>query len=59
MLIIKHTMAVTLEIGVGYLLAEFFANAFVVFRFFAPTRAVSTALFQSVFYHFYNFNVII
>lgn len=48
-LIIKHTVTISLEIRVGYLLPEFLANALVVFRLFHAARTISSARLQSFF----------
>ena len=44
-------MAISLEVGVSHLLAEFFANTFCIFAVLASAGAVAAALFESLSDH--------
>ena len=57
--VVKQTMAITLEIGVSYLLAEFLTHAFKIFRARNSARAVSAGAFKPLFYGIYNLFVFI
>lgn len=48
-LIIKAAMAITLEIGVGNLLAELFAHTFVFFNHLHSARTITAPLLQPLF----------
>lgn len=52
-LIIKHTMAEALKIGILYLLSELFAHTFVILGFFHAAGAVAVLLFKPCLYCFY------
>ena len=56
---IEHTVAIALEIGVCYLLAEFFANTFVFLSPFQATGAVAAGALQTFLDHLDHFLVIV
>ena len=58
-LVIKHTVTVSFKVGVGYLLAEFLADALIFLRSFKAAGAISTRPFKTFFYAFYNFLILI
>ena len=52
-------MAVAMEVRIGHLGTEFFANALVILCPFHTAGAVATGVFQALFYGLYHFGVIV
>ena len=50
-LVIQHTVAVSLEIRVGYLVPEFLAHAFVLRGVLYPAGTVAPCLFKTLAHH--------
>ena len=57
--IIEHTVAIALEIGVGYLLAEFLADAFIFLGPLKTAGAMAARPLKTFLYAFYNFLILI
>lgn len=56
---VKHTVTVSFKVGVGYLLAEFLANALVFLCSFKAAGAVSTRPFEPFLYALNDFLVFV
>ena len=57
-LIVKHAVAIALKVGVGYLLAELAADAFIVLSALEAAGAISALSLKPLldgFYHFFVF----
>ena len=59
MLVVKHAVAVTLEVLVGHLVAELLAHALVLRRLFQPARAISAGAPQPLADGLYNLLVVV
>ena len=53
-LIIQHTVAIALEIGIFNLFLKLSAHAFIIFGLFSAARTVSAALLQTRLNHSYD-----
>ena len=58
-LVVKHTVAISLEVGVGDLLAELAADALVILASLEAAGAVAALLLKPLLYHSDNLGIVV
>ena len=59
MLIIEHTVAVSLEVGVGHLISELLADTLVLGCLFKSTGTVAASFLEALLYYGYDILVFV